>query len=69
MVDGFIGPKIPGWRMVNIVSLATHGSYADNVSAESVMHKCVVHFIPQHKQISTRKQNPGFIVQKVYGTY
>jgi hypothetical protein len=40
--------------------------HIDNVPAESVMHKCVVHFIPQHKQIPSRKQHPGFIVQKVY---
>ncbi|CAL1375344.1 unnamed protein product [Linum trigynum] len=40
----------------------------DEVPAESVMHKCVVHFIPVHKQIPNRKQDPGFIVQKVYDT-
>lgn len=40
--------------------------HIDDVPAESVMHKCVVHFIPQHKQILSRKQHPGFIVQKVY---
>ncbi|KAJ4834434.1 hypothetical protein Tsubulata_025644 [Turnera subulata] len=42
--------------------------HRDEVPAESVMHKCVVHFIPVHKQIPKRKQNPGFIVQKVYDT-
>ncbi|XP_015688319.2 uncharacterized protein LOC102709893 isoform X2 [Oryza brachyantha] len=40
----------------------------DDVPAESVMHKCVVHFIPQHKKIPSRKEHPGFIVQKVYDT-
>ncbi|XP_052209863.1 uncharacterized protein LOC127813127 isoform X2 [Diospyros lotus] len=40
----------------------------DDVPAESVMHKCVVHFIPLNKQIPNRKQHPGFIVQKVYDT-
>uniref|UniRef100_A0A804QMN4 BAH domain-containing protein n=2 Tax=Zea mays TaxID=4577 RepID=A0A804QMN4_MAIZE len=40
--------------------------HTDDVPAESVMHKCVVHFIPQQKQIPSRKQHPGFIVQKVY---
>ncbi|KAL6607960.1 hypothetical protein ACP70R_041023 [Stipagrostis hirtigluma subsp. patula] len=40
--------------------------HIDDVPAESVMHKCVVHFIPQCKQIPSRKQHPGFIVQKVY---
>ncbi|KAL2902588.1 Chromatin remodeling protein EBS [Bienertia sinuspersici] len=36
--------------------------------AQSVMHKCVVHFVPLHKQLPNRKQHPGFIVQKVYDT-
>ncbi|XP_073132947.1 ASI1-immunoprecipitated protein 3 [Henckelia pumila] len=42
--------------------------HRDEVPAESVLHKCVVHFIPLHKQIPNRKQHPGFIVQKVYDT-
>lgn len=42
--------------------------HRDEVPAESVMHKCVVHFVPIHKQLPVRKQNPGFIVQKVYDT-
>ncbi|CAL5442519.1 uncharacterized protein LOC114321858 [Camellia sinensis] len=42
--------------------------HRDDVPAESVLHKCVVHFIPLNKQIPNRKQHPGFIVQKVYDT-
>ncbi|GMI76333.1 BAH domain-containing transcriptional regulator 1, ASI1-Immunoprecipitated Protein 3 [Hibiscus trionum] len=42
--------------------------HRDEVPAESVMHKCVVHFVPIHKQLPSRKRNPGFIVQKVYDT-
>lgn len=42
--------------------------HRDDVPAESVMHKCVVHFIPLNKQIPRRQQHPGFIVQKVYDT-
>ncbi|KAG5563242.1 hypothetical protein RHGRI_005856 [Rhododendron griersonianum] len=42
--------------------------HRDEVPAESVMHKCVAHFIPRNKQIPNRKQHPGFIVQKVYDT-
>lgn len=42
--------------------------HRDEVPAESVMHKCVAHFIPRNKQIPSRKQHPGFIVQKVYDT-
>ncbi|KAK6158192.1 hypothetical protein DH2020_005506 [Rehmannia glutinosa] len=42
--------------------------HRDEVPAESVMHKCVVHFIPLNKQIPRRKEHPGFIVQKVYDT-
>ncbi|KAH0643985.1 hypothetical protein KY290_035462 [Solanum tuberosum] len=42
--------------------------HRDAVPAESVMHKCVVHFIPLNKEIPRRKEHPGFIVQKVYDT-
>ncbi|TXG50517.1 hypothetical protein EZV62_023041 [Acer yangbiense] len=42
--------------------------HRDDLPAESVMHKCVVHFIPKNKQLPLRKQHPGFIVQKVYDT-
>lgn len=42
--------------------------HRDDVPAESVMHKCVVHFVPLHKQLPIRSQHPGFIVQKVYDT-
>jgi hypothetical protein len=40
--------------------------HLDEVAAESVMHTCVVHFIPQHKQVPSKKEHPGFIVQQVY---
>ncbi|GJW54122.1 bromo adjacent homology domain-containing protein [Tanacetum coccineum] len=42
--------------------------HRDEVPAESVMHKCVVHFIPANKQVPSRKVHPGFIVRKVYDT-
>ncbi|KAL3682396.1 hypothetical protein R1sor_000418 [Riccia sorocarpa] len=42
--------------------------HRDEVPAESVMHKCVVHFIPPHKQPPVRTKHPGFIVQRVYDT-
>lgn len=42
--------------------------HRDEVPAESLMHKCVVHFVPLNKQLPSRKQHPGFIVQKVYDT-
>ncbi|XP_021735819.1 uncharacterized protein LOC110702425 [Chenopodium quinoa] len=42
--------------------------HRDDVPAESVMHKCVVHFVPLNKQLPNRKLHPGFIVQKVYDT-
>ncbi|KAK7406132.1 hypothetical protein VNO78_07751 [Psophocarpus tetragonolobus] len=42
--------------------------HRDDVPAEAVMHKCVVHFVPKHKQLPKRKDHPGFIVQKVYDT-
>lgn len=40
--------------------------HRDDVPAEAIMHKCVVHFAPIHKQLPKRKDHPGFIVQKVY---
>ncbi|XP_031484380.1 uncharacterized protein LOC116253608 [Nymphaea colorata] len=42
--------------------------HRDEVPAEAVMHKCVVHFIPLGKQLPVRSVHPGFIVQKVYDT-
>jgi hypothetical protein len=30
------------------------------------MHKCVVHFVPIYKQLPSRTEHLGFIVQKVY---
>ncbi|KAM0942064.1 putative BAH domain, transcription elongation factor S-II, central domain-containing protein [Dioscorea sansibarensis] len=40
--------------------------HIDEFPAESVMHKCVIHFIPMHKQLPIRTEYPGFIVQKFY---
>nr|CAD1834831.1 unnamed protein product [Ananas comosus var. bracteatus] len=42
--------------------------HLDDVPAESVMHKCVVHFVPLNKKLPLRSEHPGFIVQKVYDT-
>ncbi|CAH9086377.1 unnamed protein product [Cuscuta europaea] len=42
--------------------------HCDEIPAESVMHRCVVHFIPSNKQIPRRIQHPGFLVQRVYDT-
>jgi BAH domain len=42
--------------------------HRDEVPAESVMHRCVVHFIPPSKQLPPRSLHPGFVVQKVYDT-
>ncbi|VFR01875.1 unnamed protein product [Cuscuta campestris] len=38
------------------------------ISTESVMHRCTVHFIPLNKQIPMRSQHPGFFVQRIYDT-
>ncbi|PHT92410.1 hypothetical protein T459_00292 [Capsicum annuum] len=40
----------------------------DEIPAESVMHKCVVHFVPLNKQIPRREEYPGYFVQNVYDT-
>ncbi|KAJ3695633.1 hypothetical protein LUZ60_001010 [Juncus effusus] len=42
--------------------------HRDEVPAESVMHRCVVHFLPHTKQLPKRSLHPGFVVQKVYDT-
>ncbi|ONK64011.1 uncharacterized protein A4U43_C07F21190 [Asparagus officinalis] len=42
--------------------------HLDDVPAESVMHRCIVHFVPLNKKLPVRSQHPGFIVQKVYDT-
>ncbi|XP_038971116.1 uncharacterized protein LOC103705583 [Phoenix dactylifera] len=42
--------------------------HLDEVPAESVMHKCIVHFVPLNKKLPLRSEHPGFIVQKVYDT-
>ncbi|WOK94864.1 hypothetical protein Cni_G03569 [Canna indica] len=42
--------------------------HLDEVPAESVMHKCIVHFVPLGKKLPLRQQFPGFIVQNVYDT-
>ena len=34
--------------------------------ADSVMHKCRVHYLEPDKNIPSPKQHPGFIVRKVY---
>ncbi|XP_071714106.1 ASI1-immunoprecipitated protein 3-like [Rutidosis leptorrhynchoides] len=43
--------------------------HKNEIAAESILHKCVVHFIPEHNLIPKRKEHPGFIVQKVYDLY
>ncbi|CAI9291180.1 unnamed protein product [Lactuca saligna] len=35
-------------------------------AAESVMHKCRVHFVPPNKTIPNAREYPGFFVEKVY---
>lgn len=42
--------------------------HLDDVPAESVMHRCVVHFVQLNKKLPLRSEHPGFIVQKVYDT-
>ena len=40
--------------------------HKDEVHAETIMHKCKIHFIIEKSHIPRRKEYPGFIVQKVY---
>ncbi|XP_048135683.1 uncharacterized protein LOC125315275 [Rhodamnia argentea] len=53
------------WQSLDIRELF-YSFHQNDVPLESVMHKCVIHYIPVHKQIPDRKQSPGFIVQKIY---
>ncbi|CAL0331989.1 unnamed protein product [Lupinus luteus] len=60
-------PKKGGgsWNPIDTRELF-YSFHQDEVPAESIMHKCITHFIPPHKQLPKRKQYPGFIIQKVY---
>lgn len=40
--------------------------HKDEVHAETIMHKCKIHFITKKSHIPRCKKYPGFIVQKVY---
>lgn len=40
--------------------------HRDEVPAESVMHKCVVHFIAPNKQLPVQSKHPGHVVRRVY---
>ncbi|KAI3713407.1 hypothetical protein L1987_71984 [Smallanthus sonchifolius] len=40
--------------------------HKDEVPAETIMHKCTVHFVTSQNHIPARKDYPGFIVQRVY---
>lgn len=40
--------------------------HKNEVPAESILHKCSIHFIPEEYPLPPRKRNPGFIVQRVY---
>lgn len=53
------------WKSQNTheVFYTTH---CDNVKAESVLHKCVVHFVPLNKELPVRSKHPGLIVRRVY---
>lgn len=55
------------WQLHDVRELF-YSFHQDEVPAESVMHKCTVHYLPIYKQFPDRKQNPGFVVQKVYDT-
>lgn len=55
------------WELIDTRELF-YSFHRDEVPAESIFHKCVVHFIPLNKQIPARQQHPGFYVQKVYDT-
>ena len=53
------------WQEVDSRELF-YSSDQEKIYAHSVMHKCVMNFVPLHKQLPHRRQFPGFIVQKLY---
>uniref|UniRef100_A0A7N0RBE7 TFIIS central domain-containing protein n=1 Tax=Kalanchoe fedtschenkoi TaxID=63787 RepID=A0A7N0RBE7_KALFE len=40
--------------------------HQEEVPAETILYKCVVHFLPSHKQLPDRRVHPGFVVQHFY---
>jgi len=38
----------------------------DDLPANSVMHRCIIHLVPLSKPLPNRKLHPGFVVRKVY---
>ncbi|KAL1201628.1 ASI1-immunoprecipitated protein 3 [Cardamine amara subsp. amara] len=40
--------------------------HRDEVSAESVMHKCLVYFVPENEELPNPRASPDFIVRKFY---
>ncbi|KAF5823972.1 putative BAH domain-containing protein [Helianthus annuus] len=60
-------PKRSGKKMELIGARELYYSFhKDEVSAESIVHKCIVHFVTTEKHIPSRKEYPGFIVLEVY---
>ncbi|CAH8383332.1 unnamed protein product [Eruca vesicaria subsp. sativa] len=57
-----------GYWKVNDKRGLFYSFHRGEAPAESVMHRCMVYFVPAHKQLPKRRDNPGFIVQKVYDT-
>lgn len=43
-----------------------YSTHKDEVPAETIMHSCTVQYITQPSDIPNSKENPGFIVQKLY---
>ncbi|PWA47859.1 bromo adjacent homology (BAH) domain protein [Artemisia annua] len=68
-VQGFYRPSeiFIGKNMESFVTRELFYSFHKHeVHAETIMHKCIIHFITEKSQIPLRKKYPGFIVQKVY---
>lgn len=40
--------------------------HKEEVPVVGIMYKCVVHFLHSHKQLPTRREHPGFVVQHFY---
>nr|VDD14669.1 unnamed protein product [Brassica oleracea] len=57
--------KDGGNWVVNDTRELFYSFHRNEVPVESVMHRCLVYFVPDHKQL---RRGRGFIVRKVYDT-
>ncbi|CAM8941108.1 unnamed protein product [Rhodiola kirilowii] len=55
----------PRWLLYNTRELLLT-DHKEEVPVATILYKCVVHFLPSHKQLPNRRVHPGFVVQHFY---